>query len=1490
MEPVQQQTPPAAAGTGVRSAEAAGLRSPFLALSDAAAQQLGSVMVAGTPLTPLAGPAAPHPSPLRRRGCFTDVHGGGAFSRVPSLFGRLDERTKPITSGAMLPPEATPEACPSPTTACKDKLHRSFQLAKLQVNRDLDAFVVEARCTASAMAEAAAVAGADGASGGAALQGDPADSMERILMIAERCLDEDVASFRDSIQAIVDQVEELRRGVAAREVRSWATRLLFILTRCSRLVATEESSPFGGHALGGGGGSGGHLTAQPRSKGPCRLRRFSGFPMLRGQLSLDPHTPRNHHLSGLLAGGGVPAAAVSPRGGASPLLRSATAPSRSIKDLMVGMHHLRVAAVGEGAGAGTHRQQLSPMPESPATLRSPGAASAASDGLSTPSHPVRQVGLSPLGRSVVTALEAELEQAAAAAAQQHRDPSAPGEQQTQAGPGATPAHGPASSGTDSPMASDSPSKRQGLFKLLKMRFHSLRSASKEPRPAASVAAELADGEGSTHSSSSTHGDGDAQGLSTPRAETPAAAIAAYPPPTTQHKQSQQVQHAQQTAAQQVQQQVRPSPVLPVLLSARNGGRRAMSADVETLGAAAGARQLQRLHPGLAKALTLEVEAGSPMGSALGGSPRRVVCRICEEAVGRDVLQRHSRVCARLEAVCKQGGDVDAQLTRLGNVVEEALSSPALDGADFETFEDLVAACRQVASLQPDGTRQPAARCEGVAALLLGMLEAGQGDGPLGSARSSGGSSGLSPEAEAYAQRVLALVRHKLGELQSAMPGRMSEAGSGASTPRTSTAGGSMSIDDFEILKPISRGAFGRVYLARKRATGDLYAIKVMRKVDLIRKNMVQSVKNERNILAMANNPFVVRFFYSFTSRDNLYIVMEYLNGGDCFSLLRNLGALEEEVARQYVAEAVLALEYCHTQGIIHRDLKPDNLLVSSNGHIKLTDFGLSCFGLIDSTDPSPPVAMDLESLPGSPKAPGRLRSSSGAAFGGDGSLPPSVAASPASKADMGLRGDLLRTEPSAVSVPSLLASPRMLNTTGGLGGGGGEEPRRAVGTPDYLAPELLLGTGHGLEVDWWSLGVIVYEFVYGAPPFAADTPEEIFQNILDRNISYPADDDTSPECHDLIERLLVLDPKQRLGHRGAGEVKLHPWFAGVDWPSLARQKVAFVPQPDHETDTSYFSSKPVSQRSLALDLNSSRSELMEAAAAAYGGAGASAAASVPLSPAGSLHSSRSHSRAGSKRVSTRRRSLRQALAEPSGASWSELRGMRATLSHSSGSATSRTSLSGAPDAALGMTVQPSAGSVVRSAADLLRRELPGGGSPGLPRRRWQEQQGSARGSVALSSDDLPAGEPRGPLSADDEEAAQGAAARGSTVGDADMGDTAEADPAAAMEEEDDGASASGSSGGTPLGSGEYSSAHGGGGAEELSSEASSGGSGARTPHFRGFSFKNLGMLAEQNLEALRDEYEDEFREFDRPPDLAALRSLTPSPERLPGSLPPAAPQ
>lgn len=159
---------------------------------------------------------------------------------------------------------------------------------------------------------------------------------------------------------------------------------------------------------------------------------------------------------------------------------------------------------------------------------------------------------------------------------------------------------------------------------------------------------------------------------------------------------------------------------------------------------------------------------------------------------------------------------------------------------------------------------------------------------------------------------------------------------------------------------------------------------------------------------------------------------------------------------------------------------PQHLLTSCLPTLLLpNNAGLSCFGVIDSTDPAPPVAMDLDgaSLPSSPKVQRRPSGTSGVAEAAAG-----VMASPASKADM-------------LREASLLASPRL---PPGLGVAGVEEPRRAVGTPDYLAPELLLGTGHGLEVDWWSLGVILYEFVVGCPPFAADTPEDIFQNILDR--------------------------------------------------------------------------------------------------------------------------------------------------------------------------------------------------------------------------------------------------------------------------------------------------------------------------------------------------------------------------------------------------------
>ncbi|KAK4778993.1 hypothetical protein SAY86_006521 [Trapa natans] len=325
------------------------------------------------------------------------------------------------------------------------------------------------------------------------------------------------------------------------------------------------------------------------------------------------------------------------------------------------------------------------------------------------------------------------------------------------------------------------------------------------------------------------------------------------------------------------------------------------------------------------------------------------------------------------------------------------------------------------------------------------------------------------------------------------------------------------IDDFEIIKPISRGAFGRVFLAKKRTTGDLFAIKVLKKADMIRKNAVESILAERNILISVRNPFVVRFFYSFTCRENLYLVMEYLNGGDMYSLLRNLGCLDEDVARVYIAEVVLALEYLHSLGVVHRDLKPDNLLIAHDGHIKLTDFGLSKVGLINSTD-------DL----------------SGPAACGTSML-------------------------DVKEVPDFSISEDQRARW---------KKRSAVGTPDYLAPEILLGTGHGATADWWSVGIILFELIVGIPAFNAEHPQIIFDNILNCNIPWPrVPEEMSAEAKDLIARLLTEDPHQRLGARGAGEVKQHVFFKDINWDTLARQKAAFVPSSDSALDTSYFTSR-----------------------------------------------------------------------------------------------------------------------------------------------------------------------------------------------------------------------------------------------------------------------------------------------------------------------------
>ncbi|XP_011484457.1 microtubule-associated serine/threonine-protein kinase 3 isoform X2 [Oryzias latipes] len=306
--------------------------------------------------------------------------------------------------------------------------------------------------------------------------------------------------------------------------------------------------------------------------------------------------------------------------------------------------------------------------------------------------------------------------------------------------------------------------------------------------------------------------------------------------------------------------------------------------------------------------------------------------------------------------------------------------------------------------------------------------------------------------------------------------------------------------DFDTIKLISNGAYGAVYLVRHKETRQRFAMKKINRQNLILRNQIQQVFVERDILTFAENPFVVSMFCSFETRRHLCMVMEYVEGGDCASLLKNIGALPVDVARLYFAETVLALEYLHNYGIVHRDLKPDNLLITSMGHIKLTDFGLSKIGLMNMTT-------NL------------------------------------------YEGHIEKDTREFID-------------------------KQVCGTPEYIAPEVILRQGYGKPVDWWAMGVILYEFLVGCVPFFGDTPEQLFGQVVNDEIIWPDGEDAlPPDAEDLISRLLRQNPMERLGTGGANEVKTHIFFLGLDWNSLLRQKAEFVPQLESEEDTSYFDTR-----------------------------------------------------------------------------------------------------------------------------------------------------------------------------------------------------------------------------------------------------------------------------------------------------------------------------
>ncbi|PAV65129.1 hypothetical protein WR25_18484 [Diploscapter pachys] len=308
-------------------------------------------------------------------------------------------------------------------------------------------------------------------------------------------------------------------------------------------------------------------------------------------------------------------------------------------------------------------------------------------------------------------------------------------------------------------------------------------------------------------------------------------------------------------------------------------------------------------------------------------------------------------------------------------------------------------------------------------------------------------------------------------------------------------------DDFETIRLVSNGAYGAVYLVRHRETRQRFALKKMNKQTLVLRNQVEQVFAERDILTMTDNPFVVSFYGSFETKHHLCMLLEYVEGGDCASLLKSAGTLPLDLARLYVAETILAIDYLHSYGIVHRDIKPDNMLITSMGHIKLTDFGLSKIGLMNRTT-------------------------------------------------------LVAEGFDAVDTHQF-------------------KDKQLCGTPEYIAPEVILRQGYGKPVDWWALGVILYEFLIGIVPFYGDSPEDLFSKVISEEVEYPEGEEALPqEAEDLVRKLLEKNPNERLGTlNGAPQLMSHAFFDPLDFTTLLRQKAEFVPQLDNEEDTSYFDTR-----------------------------------------------------------------------------------------------------------------------------------------------------------------------------------------------------------------------------------------------------------------------------------------------------------------------------
>ncbi|CAF1656368.1 unnamed protein product, partial [Adineta ricciae] len=296
-----------------------------------------------------------------------------------------------------------------------------------------------------------------------------------------------------------------------------------------------------------------------------------------------------------------------------------------------------------------------------------------------------------------------------------------------------------------------------------------------------------------------------------------------------------------------------------------------------------------------------------------------------------------------------------------------------------------------------------------------------------------------------------------------------------------------SIDDFQFMKVLGKGSFGKVLLGEHKPTGEIFAIKVLSKDAIIQNDDVECTMTERRILALSTrHPFLTGLFCSFQTKERLFLIMEYVNGGDLMFQIQRSRKFDESRARFYASEVTLALMFLHRHGVIYRDLKLDNILLDAEGHCKIADFGMCKEGIFD----------------------GKLTST-------------------------------------------------------------------FCGTPDYIAPEILQELDYSFSVDWWALGVLMYEMMAGQPPFEADDEDSLFESILRDEVLYPVW--LSKEAVHILKSFMTKNPAKRLGcvaaQGGEEAIKRHAFFAGkIDWEALERRQIKppFKPKVINPRDTSNF--------------------------------------------------------------------------------------------------------------------------------------------------------------------------------------------------------------------------------------------------------------------------------------------------------------------------------